>query len=239
MMLKMEDLTRSFLYAVISFSLLSFATGDVRFTRSPPSKIFAIEDNTTKLNWEYYVSDKTTDFALKSPIWEYSNDNGKNWIEIANEAIARSWNWTVSASCPPSLKPRLKKLYNATIQIVNVTFNDTGTYRCRLMLSSGTSIPRTTILNVTSKGQTKVPSTVTTGGGDGTESGSEDGNRTTATSTPSSEPPCDTTCIVIIIVVIVILILVIIVAVYCYKKKQKLRLERAREGNESKKGSLN
>lgn len=130
-------------------SFYKIILGTVRFTQFPSPVVYANEGSTTTLKWEYYVSDKAAEFGLTSPKWEYYNETTRTWIEIANEARARSWNWAVSASCPPSLKPRLKKVSNATIQIIDVSLKDAGRYRCRLLLSTGSPISKETRLNVT------------------------------------------------------------------------------------------
>jgi hypothetical protein len=96
------------------------------------------------LEWDYsVVSNKSKDFDLQSPLWEFYNRNGV-WKTIGYDDGTSGWKWKLSSTCPSRLldPTRVSKASTAALVIFNVSLADSGIYRCNLSLRNGPPITR-------------------------------------------------------------------------------------------------
>lgn len=99
------------------------------------------EGDSVKLEWDYHVNNKSTTFALNSPLWTYY-DPMIGWQTIGYDDGAAGWQWKVSPRCPSRLlRPlRVSKLFSANLVIFNVSRSDSGKYNCNLVMKDNSAI---------------------------------------------------------------------------------------------------
>ncbi|KAK3697941.1 hypothetical protein QZH41_013023, partial [Actinostola sp. cb2023] len=122
--------------SIVSNSSVLYIIVEVKFTKLPPRKVTAVVGTAVNLQWEYTVSgDRNVAFARYSPTWDlYANNTS---VELASEDKNNNWKWSVSSTCPATLRERISKDSSAHLVISNVMLSDTGTYGCSLKLSYG------------------------------------------------------------------------------------------------------
>lgn len=109
---------------------------DAMFTKTPESVVYVTAGSDARLEWVYRVDGgRKNAFSTYSPTWSlYQKEED---VEIASENKTANWTWSVSGTCPESLRGRLKKESLATLVISKVTQADTGFYTCSLIMMSG------------------------------------------------------------------------------------------------------
>jgi hypothetical protein len=115
--------------------------GVPHFTREPPSVLYVSSGGTATFVWDYYVSNRTTEFDPFSPVWSFYNKSGDKAVMGLDNAF-NGWSFVLQKNCPSRLlnPTRVSKESTATLVISNVTTADNGIYECSLLLTSGSPI---------------------------------------------------------------------------------------------------
>ncbi|XP_028516690.1 uncharacterized protein LOC114575621 [Exaiptasia diaphana] len=125
---------------LVLFLLVKSSDAAVRFTKQPGSKLYVLKGHTAKFTWDYHVDNINIEFDSQSPRWYYHNDS---YVIGYGDAFL-NWKFIIDTStCPARLLTptiRVSVEGKATLVITNVTLADSGTYGCRLVLSSGLPI---------------------------------------------------------------------------------------------------
>ncbi|XP_028516687.1 receptor-type tyrosine-protein phosphatase F [Exaiptasia diaphana] len=131
----MDRVLRVLLYG---FTVIQLADAAVRFTRVPADKLYVVKGQTARFTWDYHVDNINTEFDSRSPRW-YFHNNSSLLIGYGDLFDGRKFK-IYPNTCPPRLLTptvRVSVEVKATLVITDVTMADSGTYGCRLVLSSG------------------------------------------------------------------------------------------------------
>lgn len=114
---------------------------EVKFTKVPPARVSVNAGESVRLEWEYSITGGTREeaFSQYSPTWSLYDDKGTG-VQLAAEDKNSQWAWSVSPTCPASLKSRLIKppgQFKAHLVISNVQTSDAGIYGCTLHFAGG------------------------------------------------------------------------------------------------------
>jgi hypothetical protein len=125
--------------------------GVPHFTREPPSVLYVSSGGTARFVWDYYVSNRTTEFDPFSPVWSFYNKSGDKAV-IGLDNAFNGWSFVLQKTCPPRLlnPTRVSKESTAILVITNATTADSGLYECRLFLTRSSPVKSRVHLVVTS-----------------------------------------------------------------------------------------
>ncbi|XP_020912637.1 igLON family member 5 [Exaiptasia diaphana] len=130
----MDRVLRVLLYGS---TVIQFADAAARFTRVPADKLYVMKGQTAKLTWDYHVDNINTEFDSQSPRWYFHNDS----FMIGYGDAYDSWKFSIATTTCPSrlLTPTIRVSIEdkATLHIINVTLDDSGTYGCILLSVTG------------------------------------------------------------------------------------------------------
>ncbi|XP_028516697.1 hemicentin-2 isoform X2 [Exaiptasia diaphana] len=123
---------------VILMMLFRDSDAAARFTKHPADTLYVVKGQTARFTWDYHVDNINTEFDARSPRWYFHNNT--SWLVGYGDAFDGRKFKIDTNTCPARLRiptVRVSVEGKATLVITDVTMADSGTYGCRLFLSSG------------------------------------------------------------------------------------------------------